>query len=208
MPAVDQFGRPVSQDRPYRLGRFLSQVFHPIANGIASFVVVGLAAPGMPNARAGLLWALACVLTIITPTAGYFYLRLFRGDFSDDDVSRRSERTGLYLVAIASTIAGSALLYFLGLPVIFLRLLIAAVGVTGISMLINFRWKISVHSASIATLATLTTIFFERLGLVFWLCAVAVGWARVRTGNHTPWQVLGGWAVAIVGVLVAFWIRT
>jgi membrane-associated phospholipid phosphatase len=207
VPAVDQFGQPVPRDRAYRLGRFISQFFHPIVNGIASFVVVGLGAPSIQSPVYGLLWALACIVTIITPTAAYFYLRLFRGDYSDDDVSRRSERTGLYLVAIGSTVGGSVLLYLVGLPFVFLRLLVAAVGVTGISMLINFRWKISVHSASIATLASLTTFFFQRTGIVLWLCAVIVGWARVRTGNHTPLQVLAGWIVAILGVMLAFLLR-
>lgn len=207
MPAVDQFGQPVERDRSYLIGRYISQIFHPIVNGIACFALIGTRAPGLPNAAYGLQWAAACIATIITPTALYFYYRLFRGDFSDDDVSHRSERTGLYLVSILSTIVGSGLLYLLGLPTIFLRLLVTAVAVTGICMLINFRWKISVHSASIATLATLATIFLQGMGIVLWLCATVVGWARIRTGNHTPMQVLAGWLVAVVGVLLAFRLR-
>lgn len=207
MPAVDQFGQPVERDRSYLIGRYISQIFHPIVNGIACFALIGTRAPGLPSATYGLLWATACIATIITPTAFYFYYHLFRGHFSDDDVSHRSERTGLYLVSILSTIMGSGLLSLLGLPTIFLRLLVTAVGVTGICMLINFRWKISVHSASIATLATLATLFLQGVGVVLWLCAVVVGWARVRTGNHTLLQVLAGWMVAIVGVLLAFRLR-
>jgi membrane-associated phospholipid phosphatase len=208
MPAIDQYGQPVARDRAYRLGRFISQVFHPIVNGIASFAIVGLSAPGLSNPGYGLLWATACILMIITPPAIYFYARLGRGAYSDDDISRRSERTGLYSVAILATLGGSALLYFLGIPSVFLRLMVAAIGVTTVAMLINFSWKISVHSASIATLATLGTIFFQRLGVVLWVCAVIVGWARVRTGNHTPLQVVAGWSIAIAGVLLAFRLGT
>ena len=208
MPAIDQYGQPVARDRAYRLGRFISQVFHPIVNGIAAFAIVGLSAPGLPNPGYGLLWATACILTIITPPAIYFYARLVRGAYSDDDISHRSERTGLYTAAILSTLVGSVLLYFLGIPSIFLRLMVAAIGVTTVAMLINFSWKISVHSTSIATLATLGTIFFQRLGVLLWVCALIVGWARIRTGNHTLLQVLAGWSIAIAGVLLAFRLGT
>ena len=204
MPAVDQFGQLVTQDRSYRIGRIISQIFHPTINGFVAFVLVGAAAPDLPTVRYGLTWAAICIATIIIPPALYFYLRLFHGDFSDDDVSRRSERTGLYIAALLSTTIGSIVLYRFGMPFVFLRLLVAAVAVTLVCMLVNFRWKISVHSASIATLSMLATLFLHSIGAIFWLFALAVGWARIRTGNHTPLQILAGWTVAVVGVLLAF----
>jgi membrane-associated phospholipid phosphatase len=204
MPVVDQYGQLIQRDRAYLIGRIISQVFHPTVNGFAAFLLVGAAAPGFQSVFQGLTWAATCIMTIVIPPALYFYLRLFRGDFSDDDVSRRSERTGLYIAALLSTVVGSIVLGLLGIPTVFLRLIVAAVGVTLTCMLVNFRWKISVHSASIATLSTLATLFLQWLGAVLWLCALAVGWARIRTGNHTPLQVLAGWGVAVVGVLLAF----
>jgi len=207
MPAINQFGAPVAQNRAYRFGRLVSQIFHPIVNGIAAFALVGLVAPEIPSARTGLLWALACMVTIITPTAVFFYARLLSGAYSDDDVSRRDQRTGLYLMSIVSTVVGSAVLYWAGLPPIFLRLLVVGIAVIGICMLINFAWKISVHSASIGTLASLATFYLREWGLILWACAAVVGWARVRTGNHTLMQVLAGWTVALVGVLLAFRLR-
>jgi membrane-associated phospholipid phosphatase len=204
MPPVNQFGQNVEQGSTYRIGRIISQVFHPTINGFAAFFLVGAAAPDLPSIRSGLTWAAICIATIIVPPALYFYVRLFRGDFSDDDVSRRSERTGLYIAALLSTLVGSMILYQFDVPFVFLRLVLAAVAVTLVCMMINFRWKISVHSASIATLSMLATLFLQTAGIIFWLCAIAVGWARIRTGNHTLMQVLAGWSVAIAGVLLAF----
>jgi membrane-associated phospholipid phosphatase len=204
MPAIDQSGHVVEQDGQYRLGRIISQVFHPTINGFVAYLLVGSAAPGIASVRSGLAWAATSILMIITPPSLYFYLRLFRGAYSDDDVSRRSERTGLYLVSVVSVLLGSYVLYLLGAPTPFLRLNAAALGVAIVAMMINFVWKISVHSASIGTLAMLATLFTQWLGPVLWVCAVVVGWARVRTGNHTPLQVLGGWSIAVAGVLLAF----
>jgi membrane-associated phospholipid phosphatase len=204
MPAIDQFGRPVSQDKSYRLGRVLSQIFHPITNGIASFLVVGAYAGDFVDARLlGLGWALGAISLLVLPPTLYFYFRLFRGHYSDDDISQREQRNGLYYFALGSVLLASLALYALSVPAIFLRLIGASVGILVLCMLINFVWKVSVHSASIATLATLTTHYYPPLGIFFWIVATALGWARIRTGNHTIGQVVAGWGIAVASVLLS-----
>ena len=204
MPAIDQFGKPVAQDKTYRLGRILSQIFHPITNGIASFLVVGAYASDFVDERLrGLGWALAAIAAIVLPPTLYFYFRLFRGHYSDDDISNRQQRHGLYFFGLGSILLATLALYALSVPTVFLRLIGASIGITVICMLINFVYKVSVHSASIATLATLTTHYLLPLGVIFWIAAAALGWARIRTGNHTAGQVLAGWAIAATFVLLA-----
>lgn len=204
MPAIDQFGNPVAQDKTYRLGRLLSQIFHPITNGIASFLVVGAYAGDFVDERLlGLGWALVVTAMLVFPPTLYFYFRLFRGHYSDDDVSRREQRNGLYYFALGSVLLGSLALYALSVPTIFLRLIGACVGILVLCMLINFVWKVSVHSSSIATLATLSAHYYLPLGIFFWVAAVALGWARIRTGNHTIGQVIAGWSIAAICILIA-----
>jgi membrane-associated phospholipid phosphatase len=41
------------------------------------------------------------------------------------------------------------------------------------------------------------------LALPAWIIALAVGWARVKTRNHTTMQVLAGFAAATVVVAAA-----
>lgn len=204
MPAIDQFGNRVRQDKTYRLGRALSQIFHPITNGIASFLIVGAYAGDFVDARLlGLGWALGVIAMIVLPPTMYFYFRLFRGHYSDDDVSDRAQRHGLYIFGLGSILLATVALYALSVPLIFLRLIGATIGITVLCMLINFVYKVSVHSASIATLATLTTHYVVPLGIVFWLIATALGWARIRTGNHTVGQVIAGWGIAIICMFLA-----
>lgn len=204
MPAIDQFGRPVAQQGSYRVGRLLSQIFHPVINGTLSFLMVGLLADDFVAARwRGLGWALVCVVLLVLPPTIFFHYRMRRGGFSDDDISQRDQRYGLYVFSLGSFVLTALALYALSVPVIFLRLIGAATGIIVVCMLINFVWKISVHSATIGTLAMLATRLMLPLGIVLWVAALAVGWARIRTGNHTPAQVLAGWAVSIAGVLLA-----
>lgn len=205
MPAIDQFGNPVDQDSSYRIGRWLSQIFHPISNGIASFLIVGAFAGDFTDARLrGLGWALIAITLLILPPTIYFYFRLFRGHYSDDDISQRGQRNGLYFFALGTVVLASLALYALSVPTIFLRLIGASIGTLVLCMAINFIWKVSVHSASIATLATLGTKFLPLpISLSLWIMAVALGWARIRTGNHTIGQVIAGWVIASGCVLLA-----
>jgi membrane-associated phospholipid phosphatase len=69
---------------------------------------------------------------------------------------------------------------------------------------VNLFWKISAHSTAVASAATIALLYSPALGIVLWVCALLVGWARVRTRNHTPMQVLAGFCSATVVVLVVF----
>ncbi|MBA3947388.1 MAG: phosphatase PAP2 family protein [Herpetosiphonaceae bacterium] len=204
MPAIDQFGNEVIQGRSYRWGQIISQVFHPTLNGIAAFLVIGLWGKTGLDLQHSLWWTVLAIIVMVTPSMMYFRYRLRRGDFSDDDVSLRGERHKLYGVALVSILSGSAVLAALHIPPAFLRLIGGGVAILVTCALVNLVWKISVHAASVGILATVLTLFGGGVGVWFWLVAGMVGWARLRTGNHTVWQVVAGWSVAIVGVLLAF----
>ena len=70
---------------------------------------------------------------------------------------------------------------------------------TAIMMLINRRWKISIHAAGIAGfVGLLLTVAIIRTGeaplYMIWLALAApvVMWARIRAGAHTRSEVLAG----------------
>jgi len=69
---------------------------------------------------------------------------------------------------------------------------------------VNLFWKISAHSTAIASSATIALLYWPPLGAALWACAVLVGWARVRTHNHTPMQVLAGFASAATVIVAVF----
>jgi membrane-associated phospholipid phosphatase len=204
MPVINQFGRPVMQDTSYRVGRLLSQIFHPIVNGVVSFLVLGLLATDFAETRLqGVGWAVLCIALLVLPPTLYFFYQFRQGYYTDDDVSLRQQRHGLYFFSLGSVVLAGLALYAFSVPAVFLRLIGAATGIIVICMVVNFLWKISVHSASIATLATLSSQLWLPLGVFLWIAALAVGWARIRTGNHTLLQVVAGYSVAVAGVVLA-----
>ena len=188
--------------RSYALARFLSRVFNPIFVNIGSFFIVGFASMSTP--AAGLKWAALCVLVLIVPPTSFYYVRLRQGAYSDEDVSVRQQRNELYLIGLIWVLISIAALSFVGLPRPFLALMIGALAMGLIGGLINLFWKISAHASSIASAATIALLYWRPLGILLWACAIAVGWARVRTRNHTPMQVLAGFGTAAMIVLVVF----
>jgi membrane-associated phospholipid phosphatase len=70
--------------------------------------------------------------------------------------------------------------------------------------LVNLFWKISMHASTIGAFATVTSLLSPSGGIVVWACALAVGWARVRTRNHTLMQVLAGLVASALITLGAF----
>jgi membrane-associated phospholipid phosphatase len=189
-------------DRGYAIGRLLSQVFHPILVNIATFLIAGYF--GLANRLVALSWTGLCILVSVLPPTIFYTVRLRQGAYGDEDVSIRQQRNELYLVGFVWVLAVTLVLIPLGVPRSLLAVMLIALALGLIGGLINLFWKISVHAASIAAAATVALVYSLGLGIGLWLCALAVGWARVRTGNHTPMQVLAGFLSAAMVVLVVF----
>jgi membrane-associated phospholipid phosphatase len=194
--------RGAAPGRGYELGRKLSSIIHPIPLSVLTLFIVG--AYSGPTTAAGLGWAALFTTLQIVPGTIFFTIRRRQGAYSDEDVSLRHQRNELYLFSFASALVVAAIGFLAGAPPAFKALLASGLLLNVLCWLINLFWKISVHAAGSAFAATVTTLFSTPLGALLWLCAVAVGWARVRTRNHTPAQVLAGWALAATCALVVF----
>ncbi|MFZ0216757.1 MAG: phosphatase PAP2 family protein [Candidatus Dormiibacterota bacterium] len=131
---------------------------------------------------------------------GYVLYQVRRRRLSDVHVGVRSQRPLVLLVALASVLVGLALLLWLGAPRQLLGLVIA--GITGIvvCLAVSTRWKLSIHLAVAAGTAVLIAYTFTPWCLLLLLLTIAVGWARLRLGDHTVSQVVAG---ALLGGLIA-----
>ena len=188
--------------RSYALARLLSQIFHPILLNISSFLIVGYAALSTP--AEGLKWAGICILVLVLPPTIFYYDSAASGRYADEDVSMREQRNELYLFGLIWALDCDGAAVLLGAPQPFLALLICALLFALINGGINLFWKISGHATAIAATATIALLYSQPLGAVLWACAALVGWARVRTRNHTPMQVLAGFCSAVAVILVVF----
>jgi membrane-associated phospholipid phosphatase len=134
----------------------------------------------------------------------FFLFRLKQGAYSDEEVSNRHQRNELYLFTFVMSLVSIGFLLLIGAPLPFIVLLIAGTTLNVSSWIINFFWKISIHSATAAMCATVALIYSLPLGMVLWVGALAVGWSRIRTKNHTFLQVVAGLALATAIILSIF----
>ena len=198
-----------------RAARLISDWFNPLlmpplALGILAYSIV------LPAARVLLLFAIALLFYSILPLITALYIS--RNGGSDSlDFTLKSSRKVLYGISVISAFAGVMLmfLYFEENSVrltasIFLVNLIAA-------LLLNFRWKVSVHSAAVTT-AGVCLLLFSRAGSemaypaasgLLLLCVILplVSWSRYKLGVHSIPELLGGVLLGLVltAVTVIFW---
>ncbi|NTW02311.1 MAG: phosphatase PAP2 family protein [Oscillochloris sp.] len=200
--------RGAAPGRGYAIARTISQIFHPVILSIVSVFIIGIM--GVEPIMRGLGWSTLCTLIQVLPPTIFFSIRLRQGAYTDDDISERSQRNELYFFSLITVMLGVGLLSLIGAPRPFVALLTSAAVINSLSWFINLFWKISIHSAGMGSSATVAALYSEPLGLLLWICALSLGWARIRTRNHTPMQVVAGLTLActcVLGSFMAFGLR-
>ncbi len=133
------------------------------------------------------------------------------GLVTDFGLNGRKERVIPYIISILCLAAAGVFMWYKGAPM-WLVMFFGGGAVAGaINLLINFRWKISAHAAGVAgVVALLIRIIRDGLpqdGAFLWLLIAIglsgiLGTARVWLGRHTAWQVIAGYAVGFLSVIL------
>ncbi len=150
-----------------------------------------------------ILWTIITFLFIFL----FFVFILFgiwRGFFSDLDVSRRKQRPLLFLVAILLTLVYISILFIFHAPVI---LYIAAVSVMaglGAVDMVNSVIKASVHLATLSAVSTFLVIVEGWPFLFAYLLIPVLAWSRIKTKNHTPKETALGTSLGILFTLTVY----
>jgi membrane-associated phospholipid phosphatase len=138
-------------------------------------------------------WGYAAAYIVLAIGIPLFILlgMLYRGIVSDLDVTQRHERLIPFVTALGGAAAACSYLYYIEAPPLLLRFAVAHLAVMSLVFLITLYWKISVHSAGIAGVAT---FFSSMIGLPLMAFApiLLVSWSRVHLGRHTVGQVFAG----------------
>ncbi|MBQ1908468.1 MAG: phosphatase PAP2 family protein [Bacteroidaceae bacterium] len=152
------------------------------------------------------LWVLALVyiFTVTLPVLGTYLYRRARG-FSRHELRHQRKRVIPYAIHLCCYLCLMQLMTTLHLPHFFTAIIVVSMLVQCSCLLLNLRWKVSMHSAGsggiIGALAAYSIIF--SFNAVWWLCLAILVSGLVMTSRmllrqHSLWQVLGGTAVGIV----------
>jgi membrane-associated phospholipid phosphatase len=179
-----------------RAARLLTEILSPAV--LVAVVLFAVAWASAESAMSALVMGVIAAAAASFLPIAYILRGVRRGAWTDRHVGVRDQRTLPMLVCLGSTASGTLALAAAGAPRDLLALIasMAAALVVATPITLLARWKISIHSLVAAGTAVTFTVVFGWALLFTWPLAAAVGWSRVRLGDHTTTQVLAG---ALVG---------
>nr|WP_229068744.1 phosphoesterase PA-phosphatase [Actinoplanes sp. DH11] len=175
-----------------RVARALAEIFSP------GYVVAALLLAVAATSAESLSQAITMVLIAVTATSvlPMFYIvrGVRRGRWTDKHVIVHSQRRWPLLIVLLSTAGGTVALALAGAPRQLLALIAAMLAslLVAVPITLLLHWGISIHALVAAGTAVALCVVFGPALLVTVPVAVAVGWARVRLGEHTTAQVVAG----------------
>ncbi len=140
-----------------------------------------------------LTWtAIGTLLLVVAPGAAYALSTWRQEKRVDFDITKREDRVVPLMLASLGALFGSYLISSRleneNLLLVSNILVAMLVSLT----IITFQWKISLHCATFAALATLLLLFGSPYFALLYGALLVIGWARLYLKHHTVAQVIGG----------------
>lgn len=189
--------KPGLKSLKVRAARWYSDLFSPPSLfAIFAFII---AWSELPFWQGSLHAAIFGLLTSLMPLV-YILVLLKRGQLSDIHISSPVERRVPYLLGILGAILAYFVLRALGSSDLFLDFILTNIVGLGSLALINSRWLISAHTASITTLTFFTGHAYSvTLGLLISPLILTTVFIRHYLRRHNFTELISG---VLVGMLV------
>jgi len=192
-----------------KLAWLVSVIFHPILMPLYGLVFL-LTAPTLirylPVEIKQLLLLVVLINNVMIPAGLLMFFR-YRKLISSYSIDDRNERVMPLLTTAILYCTTSFIIFRFQIP-FFLKSFIFATSVVAIILsMINFWWKISIHSAGAGALtATILILSFKmQADLLWYLAAIILASgvilaSRLRLNAHEPLQVWAGFATGFLGI--------
>ena len=198
---------------PEKVSQILSAIFNPFLIPSYAFVLLfGFTYLNiMPLQYVMFVLGIVVVFTIVFP---WIFIGLYKwtNRLNMKEISERKKRTVPYLLATMSYGTCLILLDRMHFPYYFSNIIAASLWCISICFLLNFRWRISIHSAGcgmfIGGLLAYSHLFL--FNPIWWLCGFILlagiqGTSRISYHQHTLFEVIVGFVAGmfcgITGIL-------
>jgi hypothetical protein len=188
-----------------KLARILSVILHPVL--MPSYALYFLLnhstyfAMTTSLQEKSALYSIILLNTLILPVA-ISYILIRRGWIRSFEMARREERIIPYISNAILLVVAYYMMRNLMLPKIFYLMILGAAASVTIAVIVNLKWKISIHmigiGALVGTFFGLSTFIMVDLRfpiLITLLIAGLLGSARLSLGAHTSMQIYSGFFV-------------
>lgn len=186
-----------------RLARLISNTLNPFV--ISAIIIVLLAFKETSSITDAIKWASISLAMSVLPIFIVVIFLVHSKKIDGFFTTPREQRSVVYLLASALGAIGCGILWYLKTPellkITFITGLIAII----VFMVINYFWKISLHTAFMAASVTLVIVVYGACSVWTILFLPLVAWARIELKQHSITQVAAGGLIAAVIVAGVFW---
>ena len=216
MEEKEHITETVSTDRKSTLemvASILSVLFHPLGISLYAYVLLfGFTYLSiMPILYIAFVLSIVITFTIVSPIL-FIGLYKWTNKLSMKNLSERKRRLVPYVLTLMSHITCLLTMYNMHFPHYFSSIIVASSLCMAICMLLNFRWRISIHLAGcgmfVGGLVSYGFLFY--FNPVWWLCGFILlsgiqGTVRISCHQHTLLEVILGFVAgmfcSIIGIL-------
>ena len=191
-----------------KFAQFLSVVLHPVLMPTYALLFIfqnsTFFSYSIPYHAKLALFLVIILNTLVFPVMVSFIL-IKKGVIRSFEMEKREERLIPYASNMLLMMVAAYLIHALRLPQVFFQLILGAIASVAIAIIINMKWKISIHmigvGAMVGTLFGLSTFLLVdlRFPIIFSLFAAGLlGSARMSLGAHCPFQIYLGFGIGFV----------
>lgn len=185
------------------LAKLVTNILNPFLVSLVALTL--LTFKSTPSVHEAIKWLqISIVLNILPVFLAVVYLIYFKklNSFFDNP---GEQRRGVYIFASVLGAVSCGILWYFKAPDLLKVTFTASLAAVVVFMVINFFWKISLHTAFIGAAATVLIIVYGAIAAWSLLFLPLVGWARLTLRQHSPAQVIVGALLAAVIVSGVFW---
>ncbi|MFA5308058.1 MAG: hypothetical protein WC370_01050 [Dehalococcoidales bacterium] len=186
-----------------RLARLVSNILNPFLVSVVVLIMLSFRATSTTGDA--IKWAVFTLLLSVLPVLVVAIYLLQRKKLDGLFSNPRQQRNNIYLMASIVGALGCGLLWYFDGPYLLSVTFTAGLDSIVVFMIINYFWKISLHTAF--TAAAVAVIIMVYGAAVAWtsVLVVPVAWARIQLKQHSLPQVATGGLLSAAMVVGIFW---
>ncbi|MBI4180559.1 MAG: phosphatidic acid phosphatase [Chloroflexi bacterium] len=185
-----------------RLADLISNILSPFSMSLVLILLLSFTAAS--SRLDALKWTLISSLMSILPVLLVILYMVRNGKLDAVFINTREQRTRIYLLAGLCAIISDVILHYLEAPPVLVAAFTTGLATVAIFTVINLWWKVSIHTAFVASTVTLLVMLYGGKAAVTVVFVPLMAWARVELKHHTLAQAATGALLAAVIVVLVF----
>lgn len=183
-----------------RLANLASNFLNPFL--VSVMVILWLSLSSSASSAEAFKWTLILISLCVLPVYLMSVYSVRSGRLDAIFSNTRKQRTRIYLFGCVCAAISIIVMLLLGAPIELVAVLVAVLTAGILFMLVNLRWKISIHAAFVMGTAVLLIMLYGWKAVAAVAIVPVIAWSRMELGQHSMGQVTAG-ALLSTTVLVS-----